>query len=263
MKALRLGVLADIHGNLHALERVLDCLATENVDKYICAGDLVGYGPHPNECVARMENIGALCVAGNHDLIALERLSAAPAGQLARRTLQWTRTELTSTNADFLGALPLVAELEAIVAGHGSLEDPSVYVTPERASAQLDRLRTAYRLSDTLVLGHIHKPLAYGDRRGALLVGRSGSVKLHEGERHLLNPGSVGQSRERRVVARFLVLDLEDRWAHFREVAYDHRACNRALRRRGLPRRTYHRNPKGLRARAGRLRGRLRRAVGH
>ena len=69
---MRYGVLADIHGNLHALEAALPVLERAGVDRYICAGDLVGYGPFPNECVEAISNLGAVCVAGNHDLMALD-----------------------------------------------------------------------------------------------------------------------------------------------------------------------------------------------
>ncbi len=258
---MRLGVLADIHGNLPALERVLDALAHERVDCYLCAGDLVGYGALPNECIERIASLGTLCVAGNHDLIALGELPSRGAGRLARETLLWTREELTAGSTGYLAALPRLVQTGTVVVTHGSLADPAAYVTAERASAQLRQLGETQPRSELLVLGHTHRPLAYGERRGTLLSGRAGTVKLEEGERHILNPGSVGQSRERRVVARFLVLDLEGRRAIFREAAYDHRAWRRVLRHRGLPPRTYHRNPKGLRARGGRVRRRLARAV--
>ena len=89
---MRYGVLADIHGNLHALRAALGALGREGVDRYLIAGDLVGYGPNPNECVELVAGLDAVCVAGNHDLIALDRLSDERCPELARQSLRWTRT---------------------------------------------------------------------------------------------------------------------------------------------------------------------------
>jgi hypothetical protein len=88
---MRYGVLADVHANLHALEAALAFLATEEVDAYLCAGDLVGYGPQPNECVRRVLGLPATCVAGNHDLIALGELSDEPPA-CAGPAACWTTT---------------------------------------------------------------------------------------------------------------------------------------------------------------------------
>lgn len=258
---MRLGVISDIHANLPALEAVLDALARERVDAYVCAGDLVGYGASPNECVARIAELGALCVAGNHDLIASGRLSPEGAGRLARESLAWTSVELGDAERTFLAGLPLAATVGPVVVTHGSLEDPRVYVTQARADEQLDRLGETRPDATVLVLGHTHHPLARGRRRGDLLAASSNVAVLGEGERVLVNPGSVGQSRERRILARYLVLDLEHRRADFRALPYDHRASRRALRARGLSPRSLHRDPRGWRARAGRARRAVKRSL--
>jgi putative phosphoesterase len=256
---MRLGLLADVHGNLHALDRVLDLLATERVDAYVCAGDLVGYGPFPNECIERVTALGATCVAGNHDLIATARLDPEGIGTLARRSLGWTARELRPETAELLRSLPLTARIGPVLIAHGSLDDPSVYVTRERADGELERLERVRPAAGVLVLGHTHRPGAFGSESGELLSHRSGTVSFKRSEALVLNPGSVGQSRERRPVARFAVLDLAEREVDLRDAAYDHHACRRALRARGLPPRSYHRNPDGARARLGRLRRRARR----
>src|SRR5215210_643586 len=138
---MRLGLIADVHGNLHALDRVLERLAPERVDAYVCAGDLVGYGPYPNECVERVSALGATCVAGNHDLIATGRLHPEGIGTLARATLGWTAHELRPETADLLHGLPLTSRVGPVLVAHGSLDDPSLYVTPERAAHELGRLQ--------------------------------------------------------------------------------------------------------------------------
>ena len=250
---MRWGVLSDVHGNKPALDAALRTLADTGVDRLVCAGDLVGYGPHPNECVAEIAERGIPCVTGNHDLMAIERLGYERADELARTTLDWTRGALGAEARDFLAGLPVRLDLPDLTVAHGSLDDPTVYVDDDpKAARELAR-------SDTpvLVLGHTHVALAYGERDGRLLRGRSGRVTLAPGERYLLNPGSVGQARERRPVGRVLVLDAAAGRADFQAVRYDHRRTRAALVANGLPPHAYHRKP-SLRYRAGRLKARLR-----
>lgn len=251
---MRFAILADVHGNLPALERVLGLLEQEAIDAYLCAGDLVGYGPYPNECIDRLVDLGVICVAGNHDLIASSRLSSDGIGKLARQTLTWTTPRLRDDNLRLLGRLPLQAEVGPVLLAHGSIGDPRRYVTPDRVAGELGRLDDLRADASVLVLGHTHRPLAYGSETGELIAGRSGRARWNVGEALALNPGSVGQSRERLPLARFAVVDLERREVELRDTLYDHRACRRALRRRGLPARACHINPDGLRARVGRAR---------
>src|SRR3954469_29493 len=93
---MRYGLLSDVHANLPALRAALEWLRREGADAYLCAGDIVGYGPHPNECVELIAALPGACVAGNHDLIAVGRLDGEGIGALARVTLDWTRTVLGS-----------------------------------------------------------------------------------------------------------------------------------------------------------------------
>src|SRR4051795_647100 len=122
---MRYGILADIHGNLSALTAAIRVLERARVDRYLCLGDVVGYGAAPNECVRRIRELGALCVAGNHDLIAVGRLDEAGIAPLARMTLEWTSLVLADDVRAHLATLPLIARPEpAIAMAHGSLEDP-------------------------------------------------------------------------------------------------------------------------------------------
>jgi predicted phosphodiesterase len=254
---VRLGVLSDIHANLHALEAVLEALEGEWVDEYLCMGDLVGYGPFPNECVAAVERLGIRCVAGNHDLIALEQLSDDGCVKLARDTLRWTRSVLSDDARRFLERLPRVAVMDVIVMAHGSLDDPTCYVRrPGDAAMQLDHLAREHPRAEVLLLGHTHSQIAVVEG-GRVPRTRGGTVGIAGARRALLNPGSVGQSRERAARARFMVLDLERREATFHARRYDVQGCRRALRDAGLPTGAAHIKPAPFRTRAGALRRRL------
>src|ERR1051325_11660096 len=114
-------VLSDIHANLPALEAALRFAREAGVDDYFCAGDLVGYGPHPNECVELIASLGVRCVAGNHDLIALGELSDERCIPLARRSLAWTRETLNDASREYLTTLPRRLDLDGgITLAHGS-----------------------------------------------------------------------------------------------------------------------------------------------
>ena len=233
---MRYGVIADVHGNAQALDAVLAFLSTQEVDGYLCAGDLVGYGPMPNECVRQVLALPGRCVAGNHDLIALGRLDDERCIPLAKASLRWTRGVLEDDVRELLGDLPLGAGDDGIAVRHGSLSDPQAYVvTDEEARACLEDLERTLPATDVLVLGHTHRPMAFSRHRGALLRSGTGQVDLPHDEPILLNPGAVGQSRSADARARVMVLDTTARVASFHALDYDVEGCRQALLERGLP----------------------------
>ncbi len=236
---MRCGILSDVHANLPAFEAALAVIDAEAVDRTVCAGDVVGYGPHPNECVAVLAERGIECVAGNHDLIAIGALGFERTDDLARTTLEWTRGALGRDARAFLDRLPRRIDGKELVIAHGSLDDPCEYVVTDDAAAR----QLAAVDARVLVLGHTHAPLAYGLRQGRLLRGGSGDVALAADDRVLLNPGSVGQARERRPLARLLIVDTESGSAEFRAIPYDHSRTRAALVEHGLPANAYHRKP--------------------
>ncbi len=240
---MKYAVLADIHGNLHALESVLHAFPAAAVDGYVVAGDLVGYGPHPNECVDIVRALDCVCVAGNHDLIALGKLPDDRLGRLARETLEWTRRELREDVRGYLERLPQVAELEGgVVVAHGTLRDPTVYVREWRQAVdQLAELRDRRPNARTLVLGHTHRPSAWTASGQRLPISRKPTPLPPEPI--LVNPGAVGQARAVLPRAQFLLLDLERGEVTFRRSRYDIRACRRALTRAGLPPEACHQRP--------------------
>ncbi len=264
---MRYGVIADIHGNLHALEAATGLLARAGVDRYLCAGDIVGYGPFPNECVERVAGLNAVCVAGNHDLMAIDRLSEADCIPLAQETIRWTRTVLRQEVRGFLAELPPRSSTNGVAIAHGSLEDSTYYVTEAgQAERELELLRTRVPEAEILILGHTHRPYVFERAARRLRAPRAASIMLaaQQGP-FVLNPGSVGQSRERRAWARCMLLDLRRREVSFFAVDYDYDGCRRALQERGLPPDACHLPPSAsqsarrfLKARRDALRARAR-----
>jgi len=259
---MRLGLLADIHGNLPALEVALDELARAGVDRHVCAGDLVGYGPYPNECVERMVELDAVCVAGNHDLVAIGRPGLERCAEPARSTLRWTSEVISDTTRRWLEELPVEARLDGVLVTHGALRDPWRYLaTAQDAAAEIYRLAELEPEARLLVTGHTHHPMAVARSERGVVGRRAGTVALQSQGRWLLNPGSVGQSRERRPLVRFMILDLGTATVEFHAARYDVRICREELRRHGMPVDSCHLRPRPWRYRAAAVARTLRRAV--
>jgi predicted phosphodiesterase len=242
---MRYGVISDVHGNLPALDVVLSELRRIGVDAYVCAGDLVGYGPQPNECVATIRRLGAPSVAGNHDLIAIGTLADGQCDRIARDTLRWTREAIDDATREYLSQLPRRLELPGgVVVTHGALDDPQEYVrNSDQAARQLARLVQLHPEARILIVGHTHRAFASNGVVVRLGMGGRRSVALDGAARWLFNPGAVGQSREALIRARFMVLDLERREATFHAVRYDVRRTRALLRRKHLPAGAVHLAP--------------------
>jgi predicted phosphodiesterase len=242
---MRYGILADVHANLPALQAALRGLANAAVEKCIVAGDLVGYGPHPNECVELVAGLDAVCVAGNHDLMAIGQLSDEGCIPLGRAAIRWTQSVLGRDARRYLEALPLQAETHGgVVVAHGSLDDPEEYTTnAAEALGQLARLQHRWPGARLLVLGHTHRPLVVRSKAGRMELRGAGQFTLHADERYVVNAGSVGQARELRARARYGVLDLDLGVLELHAVRYDIAACRRALREAGLSPRSCHLRP--------------------
>lgn len=250
---MRYGVLSDVHANLPALRASVCRLRAEGVDRWLFAGDIVGYGPSPNECVAELAALEPVCVAGNHELIALGELSGQRCSRRARQSLDWTRDELTEDTRRYLLGLPRTATLPGVVMAHGSLADAEEYIRgADQAEAQLDKVARTWPDARLLVLGHTHRAMLHHRGAGPLPVSFTEPARLAEGQRYLVNPGSVGQSRERepRPLARFALLQLpepgeraDQAQVRFYAEGYDHRAVRAELRRRRLPADSMHVRP--------------------
>ena len=199
-----------------------------------CLGDLVGYGPRPNECVALVRERAALCLVGNHDLAVVGALDldlfVGHAGAAAR----WTQTVLDREAREFLLGLEPEARRDRVALAHGSPRDPVwEYVLSEDAAA------TALAVVDEplVLVGHSHVALRAVERDGRVAGGGAAAgdeVDLAAG-RHLLNPGSVGQPRDGDPRAAWLVIDTDAARATFRRTDYPVERTQAELRSAGLP----------------------------
>ena len=240
---MRIAVLSDIHANLPALDAVLAALGP--VDAVWHLGDVVGYGPHPDEVVARLEELGAVGVRGNHDAAALDPTMAEWFNPDARLAIEWTARRIGRATRAWLGALPDRRESSGLTLVHGSPRDPTweYLVTASEARANLPAFGTAH-----LLHGHTHVPVAFRDSGGRMepLAARDGASLVLDDRRVLANPGSVGQPRAGDPRASAMILDTGTSTLTWRRVAYAIAATQAAMRAAGLPPRLAARLDDGL-----------------
>ena len=231
---MRVAVISDIHANLHALEAVLAALEAEPPDEVWCLGDLVGYGPRPNECCALVQARAAVCLSGNHDLAVIGTIDLAEFSGDAAAAAAWTRGVLDDEARAFLAGLEPAGKAADVALFHGSARDPVwEYILSDEAAAA-----TLLLTEEPLVLvGHSHAALQVSLRDAELDGGLApdGTTLELAGARWLLNPGSVGQPRDGDPRAAYLVLDSDGRRASFHRVAYDIERTQAEMRDAGLP----------------------------
>jgi predicted phosphodiesterase len=229
---MRIAVLSDIHANLAALDAVRGDLP--DVDQVWVLGDIVGYGPQPNEVIAVLQEMGARSVMGNHDGAAIGQVDVSWFNPDAARAITWTAGVVDENARSYLATLPEVRREGELTAVHGSPRDPTwEYITDAGvASANLASFDTRLCLH-----GHTHVPIVFRADEGAVEVvpARQGSPVSVQGGRLLINPGSVGQPRDGNPASSYAVIDTAAESAEFRRVRYDVELTQRLMRDVDLP----------------------------
>jgi predicted phosphodiesterase len=232
---MRIAVLSDIHSNLAALEAVREDLARlDLVDETWVLGDIVGYGPEPNEVVRELQAMGARSVLGNHDGAAIGTVDAAYFNPEARTAIEWTAQAVDPNARAYLSTLPEVRREGQLTAVHGSPRDPIwEYIVSSSVAAE----NLAHFETRVCLFGHTHLPVifcAHGNGIEIVAATPEAPQRIDAG-RALVNPGSVGQPRDGDPASSYLVLDTESDAVEFRRVRYDIERTQRNMIRAGLP----------------------------
>jgi predicted phosphodiesterase len=230
---LRIAVLSDVHANLHALEAVLREVDVGGFDALWFLGDLVGYGPKPNECTALLQERAAVCLAGNHDLVVLGKIPIDAFAGEAATAARWTQTVLDEPGRAFLDSLQPTATAPGAELVHGSPRDPvwEYVLTDDAAEAAFAQTETAL-----VLVGHSHVALEISNGDDLRGEQAPAGTELELGRlRRLLNPGSVGQPRDGDPRAAWLEIDNASGRATFRRTDYSVELTQREMREEGLP----------------------------
>ena len=242
---MAVAVISDIHGNLAALEAVLEVVDLEQLDEIWCLGDVTGYGARPAECLELVRERSVICLAGNHDLVVSGAIGVDAFSADAAEAAQWSRDRLSDAERALLAEMPSSGERAGVSIYHGSVRDPiwEYVLTAEVARACLEA-----QPSDLALIGHSHIALSLSLADGDRLDGgkAAGGTEVELTGTQLLNPGSVGQPRDRDPRAAWLVLDLEAKTAQFRRTVYDIERTQAEILDAGLPSRLATRLASGI-----------------
>ncbi|HUP44764.1 MAG TPA: metallophosphoesterase family protein [Thermoanaerobaculia bacterium] len=232
-------VVSDLHSNAAALRAVFSRVRRKRYDEIVCLGDFVGYGAEPNQVLDAMRTARGrkLYIRGNHDRVAAGLDDAAAFNAPAREAAFWNRDHLSGPNRRFIEKLP-VGPLahDGVMLCHGSPADEDEYVFTIPHAAQIFEMFDA----PIILYGHTHLPVIFSiDRNGEVtgtLVRGETTWRLEPDRRYLINPGSVGQPRDRDPDASFAIVDTIRRTASFFRVEYAIEKTREAILRAGLPR---------------------------
>jgi predicted phosphodiesterase len=222
---VRRAILSDIHGNLEALQSVLEDVKQQGCEQIVCLGDIIGYGPDPQACVDIVQDFDA-CILGNHDLAALfepEGFSNA-----AEQAILWTRRQMESGDdpkrslrrLEFLAHLPRTRREGALMFVHGSVRNPiNEYVFPEDVYNRRKMEKLFSMIQRACFQGHTHVPGVFTSEMKFLRPEEIGFRYQIAEEKVMVNVGSVGQPRDGDWRSCYVI--LEDPWITFRRVEYD------------------------------------------
>jgi predicted phosphodiesterase len=234
---MRLLIISDIHANLAAFEAVLKD-AHGLWDQIWCLGDLVGYGPDPNECVALLREYDHLSLCGNHDWAVLGKLDINNFNEEAQTAIDWTRKQLSEETRIYLDGLQAGMLLEPFFTlAHASPRHPvwEYILDKGTAVANLSYFDTPYCL-----VGHTHAAVCFtevGPDTVEIQLPLLGETISLGADRLILNPGSVGQPRDADPRAAYALLESDKLTWEFRRIAYPIKETQERMRRYGLPHR--------------------------
>jgi predicted phosphodiesterase len=229
---MRILVLSDIHANLTALEAVI--ADAGEFDAVWCLGDIVGYGPDPEECLTAVRAMpGLVCVLGNHDAAMIGEIDAQAFNPEARLSIEWTRQVVSKDNLAFTADLPKYTAVDRVTIVHGSPRAPTYEYLLHPYTATLN---FAYFETDYSFFGHTHIPTMFKLKNGyADLSVLEGTGEFTLEPRLMINPGSVGQPRDRDPRAAYALYDTANDLWDYRRVEYDIAAVQARMRALDLP----------------------------
>lgn len=225
---MRIAIISDIHANLEALTRALTIIDERKPDEIICLGDVVGYGPDPNECIDLIRERSKVVLMGNHDYAVTHIEATENFNPVAKEAVIWTRDKITVDNLNFLSLLPYTYKLDDVYFVHSTPLEPEEWhyvFTWNDAMSQFDHFE-----EKICFIGHSHVPQIYYNDASTTM-----SFSLSKEAKYLINVGSIGQPRDGNPRLSFGIFDTE-KWQYqpFRS-EYEMEATAQKIRERGLP----------------------------
>lgn len=224
-----IAIISDIHGNLEALEQVFRYVESQKIEKIYCLGDVVGYGPNPNECVEKVRRRCEIVLMGNHDYAAIGKANIDYFNQYAREAALWTRQTLSEENHAYLQGLPFTHQNDEMIMVHASPTNPKHwYYVLSRHEAEIEM----HAFNQPLCfIGHSHVPLIYG--LNGMFKGEV--YNFEQSQKYIVNVGSVGQPRDGDPRACLVIFDEEARSLRYVRLEYDVQKTYKKIIKAKLP----------------------------
>lgn len=242
------GIISDIHANEEALRAVLACGREKGVEEFVCLGDVIGYGAAVNECVELIRENCSVVVQGNHDADLLPPRNQRIVEE-AQISLDYAYRTLTAENAEWVSSLkhPVDVPQGKFLAVHGSLEHRDNYIFTHKDVLNNFRLfKENFPLDKIMFFGHSHLPMVLGENKAVTQVKEDTSFTLGENMLYLVNPGSVGQPRDKVPKASFAIYYPQENTLNIHRVEYDIQKEQERILAAGLPERNARRIGAGI-----------------
>jgi diadenosine tetraphosphatase ApaH/serine/threonine PP2A family protein phosphatase len=230
---MRFAILSDIHSNLEALEAVMLDAEQQKCTHFVCLGDVVGYNANPHECVARIRELGCPVVKGNHDEQASLSESSREFNELAEQAINWTREQLDDADKQWLRDLRYQRQVRDFTIVHATLDAPGhwgyVFNVLDAAAS------FSYQHTAVCFFGHTHVPMAFIREENRVRRERIEQLQIDMTKKYFINPGGVGQPRDRDWRVAYCIYHIEKNVVEQRRVEYDLATAQQKIIKAGLP----------------------------
>lgn len=230
---MRYGIFGDIHSNLEAFQEVIKSYKKDNIDRYICVGDIVGYGADPGQCIQEIKKLNAKSICGNHDWASVGLFNTTYFNYAAKEAVRWTQEILSVEEKEFLKSLGLIIDEDDFSLVHGSLYKPDLFYY----IVDIDSARRCFQKmeKDICFVGHSHVPMIFfmkGDKIGYTF---DNFIKIERKIKYIVNVGSVGQPRDGNPDTAFSIFDTERMSIEIKRAGYDIEGAKNKILKAGLP----------------------------
>ena len=218
---MRYGIISDIHGNLEALTASLKSLEKENIDEYICLGDVVGYGANPEECCQIVRSLAKITILGNHDAAVSSRMDYSYYYDAARHALDWCKERVSDETLVWLTSLPYSKRVGDVEFCHGSPIQPAEFeyiFTREKAKELVTHFD---KIAPVTFIGHSHLTRSFALSREEAYNVRGPEFTLRDDHKYIITAGSVGQPRDYDPRSCACVFDTETKAFRYVRTEYD------------------------------------------
>ena len=226
-------IFADVHSNLEAFNAAVKTFPAGDDIRLVFAGDIVGYGANPNECMELLLSLKTENVLGNHDAAVIDKTDVTYFNEYAASAVLWTKEHITQENKDYLEAVPFVHEEELFSVCHGTLHNPESFIYMTTGA---DAMHTFEILKRKICfVAHSHIPTTFTLREGSVYQSSKEKIILKKGEKYIINVGSIGQPRDNDNRACYCTYDPDKNEIEFHRVEYDIRTAREKIIKGGLP----------------------------